>query len=224
MAALPAVTKVVRLDQRLSQGTAPNMQIREFFQYAGTLSVADATTWLHNCCVAFAAFCAARMHSSVDYVSGEMTDLTSTSAPQVLDSTGGAGTGVGTALTQGVAMVLRKHIVRRYRGGHPRVYIPGQETSYLVNTGTWAAASLGGEVGDYVTYLAACIANTNPAAIGAITHVNVSYYSGFVNHTYPSGRVKAIPALRVTPVVDAVVNMSGNPKVGSQRRRNEQST
>jgi hypothetical protein len=34
--------------------------------------------------------------------------------------------------------------------------------------------------------------------------------------------VKPIPTPRVTPLVDTINNVSGNPTPGSQRRRNEQ--
>lgn len=223
MAALPAVSKVVRVDHHFSQGTDSNMQFRTFLQYAGTLSTADAVTWLTNIVAGLTTNLLPVLHNTVSLTLSQLTDLTSTSSPQVQNSTGGSGTGVGTALPQGTALVIKHRIARRYRGGHPRTYLPGLQSSYLTNPGTWAAGSIGTIVGDYLAYIAAATANTNPVAIGVITHVNVSYFQGFTNHTYPSGRVHAIPTPRVTPLVDAIITSIGNSKVASQRRRNEQS-
>lgn len=222
MPALPAVSKVVRVDHHMSQTGGAIIQSRLFFQYSGTLNTTDATTWNHNIAVAWAAFCTSTMSTSVDYVKTEMTDLTSNTAPQVVDSTGGAGGVAGSYLTAGTAMVIQFRITRRYRGSHPRIYIPGQVTGNLASPTTWQATPLGIVVGDFITFKNAAIANTNPVAIGTITHVNVSYYQNYTNHTYPSGRVKAIPTLRVTPLVDQIVGWVGNATVASQRRRNEQ--
>jgi hypothetical protein len=219
---LPAVSKVVRLDLHWTEGTAGNLQCREFFQFAGTLSVADAVTWGANISTAIGTYMTSFMHSGVTLTHLELTDLTSTSAAQVINGTGHTGANGGTALPSGTALVIKKIITRRYRGGHPRIYLPGTVQADLATPNTWGVTPLANIVAAWTTFINACIANTNPAAIGAITHVNVSFYSGFTNHTYPSGRVKPIPTPRVTPVVDAVQGLVGNSTVASQRRRNQQ--
>lgn len=195
---------------------------RLFFQYSGTLNNADAVTWLGNMITALGTFLGARISTDVTLVLSELTDLSGPSAPQVQNSTGHSGGLAVATVSAGVAMVLKKHISRRYRGGHPRIYLLGLPVSYLANTTTWDSTALGNVVGSFITFINACTANTNPAAIGTITHVNVSYFQGFTNHTYPSGRVKAIPTPRATPVVDTIDNITGNATVASQRRRNEQ--
>lgn len=222
MPALPAVPKVVRCDFHFSESTDPNIQIREFFQYAGTLSTADAVTWLGNMVAAMHTFVSGNISNQVSLVLSELTDLSSNTSPQVLNSSGQVGGAVAAAVPAGVAMVLSKHIQRRYRGGHPRVYLPGLENSGLASPGHWDPAYAGGVAGAYITFLNACTAVTNPAAIGAITHVNISYFSGFTNHTFPSGRVKPIPTPRATPLIDTITNVTANLVPGSQRRRNEQ--
>lgn len=222
MTALPAVAKVVRVDHHFDQGDTANLQLRVFLQYAGTLSTADAVTWLSNIVTAMTTFVGA-LSNTLSLTLSELTDLSSASAPQVQNATGATGGESGAENPAGTAMVLKYHISRRYRGGHPRVYIPGTMQSWLTSANVWSSSSQGVIVTDWNTYIAAAVANTNPSAIGAITHVNVSYYQGFVNHTYPSGRVKPIPQLRATAVVDTITNVSSNPQVGSQRRRNHQS-
>lgn len=222
MPTLPAVSKVVRVDHHMVQAGDANIQIREFYQYAGALSLADAVTWTHNIAVAFGVFVHADLSNTLSLTNTVLTDLTSTSAPQVQDSASATGTSATAPTPAGVAMILKKIIARRYRGGHPRVYLPGMITGYLTSPTAWNPASVAALLVDYKVYLAAAVANTNPAAIGAITHVNISYYSGFTNHLFPSGRVKAIPTPRVTPLIDTIINVVGNPVPGSQRRRNEQ--
>lgn len=219
---LPAVPKGVRCDFHFSQAADPNMQIREFFQYTGTLNTTDAQTWLGNMVTALATFVNLQLVTDISLVLSELTDLTSNTAAQVQDNTVHAGSGPGQVQSAGVSFVIRKHILRRYRGGHPRVYIPGIAATRLATPTQWNAADVSAITSAYTTFIGACTANTNPAAIGTITHVNISYFQGFTNHTFPSGRVKAIPTPRVTPLVDLVVGLGGNAVPGSQRRRNEQ--
>lgn len=222
MTALPAVSKVVRLDLHMSQAADSNIQVREFFQFAGALSTADAVTWLGNIVTAWGTLMTGALSNTLTLNLSELTDLTSSSAAQVQSSTSHTGANANPPNSAGVALVIRKHIARRYRGGHPRIYIPGTAANWLSTATLWDPTELGTVVGLYTTFINACIANTNPAAIGAITHVNVSFYLGFTNHTFPSGRVKAIPTPRATPVVDQITGVVGNPKPASQRRRNEQ--
>jgi hypothetical protein len=222
MPAMPAVSKVVRVDHHYSGAADPNMQVRNFFQYSGALSSADATTWLTNIVTAMAVMVVAQFGNAYSMVLSELTDLTSNTAPQVQNSTGATGTAGTNDNPAGTALVIRHHIARRYRGGHPRIYFPGTLASGLTSITQWSNGYLAAWVAAYTTYIAACVANTNPAAIGTITHVNISFYQGFTNHTYPSGRVKAIPTLRVTPLIDTILNLSGNATPASQRRRNEQ--
>ena len=151
----------------------------------------------------------------------ELTDLSSPTAPQVVNSTGATGGAGAAPLSAGVAMVMKYHITRRYRGGKPRAYLPGMSSAYLTTPTEWNPASLANVTAGWITHLTA-IAAATPVAAGTGTHVNISYYQGFTNHTYPSGRVKPIPTPRVTPLVDTINNVSGNPTPGSQRRRNEQ--
>ena len=222
MGALPAVPKAVRLDLHFSQGSDSNIQIREFFSYSGALSVTDATTWLANMVAGWAANMPSNQAHGSSLVRSVLTDLTSDTAPQVINGTAVAGTRAQPQLPNGTALVIKKVIQRRYRGGHPRTYLGCLTSDLLSSPSTWDLTALGTITGDFLAFVAACTANTNPSAIGTIAWVNISYYSGFTNHTYPSGRVKPIPTPRITPLVDTIVNGVGNAVVASQRRRNEQ--
>lgn len=219
MAALPPVSKVVRVDHHFAQSAAANIQIRTFLAYTGALSSTDAATWLANIVAGLHTNVVNLMSNTISTTSHELTDLTSTSAAQVLNSTSATGGQVAVPLASGTAMIMKHKIARRYRGGHPRTYIPGIPQADLLNPTQWGSVALGNMVAGYTAYIAAATANTNPAAIGVITHVNVSYFAGFTNKTNSSGRTHPVPTPRVTPVVDTIINTSGNPVPGSQRRR-----
>lgn len=223
MAALPAVTKVVRVDHHFSDGGNPNVQVRNFFQYSGSLSTADAATWLTNIVTALGVFMASFSQPTLVLTLSQLTDLTSTSAAQVVNTTGFTGGASASQLPAGVCLVIKKKIARRYRGGHPRVYLPGMAETYLSTPILWNATSLANIVAAWNTFINACTAATNPAAIGTITEVNVSYFQHYTNVTFPSGRAHPVPTQRPTPLVDPVISHAGNAIPASQRRRNKQS-
>jgi hypothetical protein len=218
---LPPVSKVVRVDYHWSQTGGSRIQARDFFQYTVALSATDAATWATAIANALKTF-TTNYSNTLDSVQIELTDLTSTTAPQVVQAAAQTGGSADPPLPAGTAMVVSKHIARRYRGGHPRLYTPGHAQTELHDPRTWTAGALTGTKTVYDAMIASIISGA-PMALGTVTHVNVSYYSGFTNHTYPSGRVKPIPNLRVTPVVDAIIATTVNPIVANQRRRQEQS-
>jgi hypothetical protein len=119
-------------------------------------------------------------------------------------------------------MVISFHTARRYRGGHPRIYVAGVPASNLATPQTWGSGGLSVQLSAW-EYFIAQFALAVPAAAGPATHVNVSYYQGFTNTTFPSGRIRPVPKLRSGgPIQDFITGYSVNPKVASQRRRNLQ--
>ncbi len=117
---------------------------------------------------------------------------------------------------------MRNQIARRYRGGHPRTYLGALVSADLAGPAIWNATTLASLVTAWAGLMGdiAARVDTWTASPGA-QHVNVSYYFGFHNVTYPSGRVRSVPTLRSTPVIDFVTNYGSNPNVCSQRRRNQ---
>jgi len=61
-------------------------------------------------------------------------------------------------------------------------------------------------------------------AVGALGHVNLSYYQGFKNITNSSGRERAVPTYRNTALLDVVQGYAAKSVVGSQRRRRTSTT
>lgn len=221
---LPAVPKVVRVDHHFSGEADTNVQIREFFAYTGTLSTADAQTWCNNIATAMALFVVNQCVTGFTLNLTQLTDLSSNTSPQVISTTSGVGTNGTQLMSEGTALVFRHKIARRYRGGHSRVYMAGQPANQLGANGFWTPSSLASNTTQYNTYISSATAGTNPAAIGTITHVSVSYFHLFTNVLFPSGRMHAVPTPRATPLVDLIISVQANPLPASQRRRNKQSS
>lgn len=129
----------------------------------------------------------------------------------------------GQPLPLQVATNIEFGIGRRYRGGKPRIYLPPSDESFVEDQAHWNT--------DYVaaqnTNIAAFFTQISALSIGAIgtlAHVNLSYYSGFANHTNTSGRARAVPQYRTAAVVDPVTGYSTKALFGSQRRRRTSTT
>lgn len=223
MPALPNVSKVIRVDFFLTVGANARVRDRIFFSFAGagpavtdlnTLAATISSSWLTNL--------VPQTNTGVTLTGITLTDLTSASGAQTVTSQSRVGTLAGTALSAGVAMIVKFKVARRYRGGHPRFYLPGRVTADLASSTQWASGSTTSLATAFAAFITACEASP-PTNIGVMTHVNVSYFNGFTNKTFPSGRTKAVPTVRVTPVTDPVTAYSVNGFIGSQRRRNQQS-
>lgn len=224
MPALPAVAKVCRVDMHLQFGTDANMMWRTFWRYDGTLNQTDANNWT---AAIYAAWHAASSFQSITSTQVtlekvELTDLSSTSAPQAVTTGSTAGTNSTLPLPAGVAAVISFKMARRYRGGHPRIYIPGLVGTYLGSPQTWSSGAIALIGAAFSTWAVAVEAGA-PSAVGTAIQVGVSYFQGFTNVTFPSGRTRPVPKQRAGgPVVDVFTNAFVNPVVASQRRRNQQ--
>lgn len=225
MPARPNVPGVVQIVIQQVVGADTDVINRFYQKYTGTpgsLSDAGAAAWAAAIGPAWAAHLAPFHSTDMHLESITVTDLSSdVGGFGVFDSTA-AGTDSSPPIGAGSAAVIKQHIERRYRGGHPRQYLGGMASDNLDSVQSWLAAFVANLATAYIAFRNAAAAGC-PTAIGPATDVNVSFYQGFTNHTYPSGRVRPIPNLRVTPVVDQISTFSVNPTVASQRRRNLQS-
>lgn len=134
-----------------------------------------------------------------------------------------AGTASGTAMPAQTAMNVEYGIGRRYRGGKPRMFLPPSVTSNLVSDVAWSSTYLTGYKTDFVAFMTA-VQGHSVGAMGALTHINLSYYEGFTNITNTSGRTRAAPKYRATALSDVVTDYFPKAEVGSQRRRRVSTT
>lgn len=222
MPALPAAPRVIRVD--FFQTIAANSRVRDriFLQYSGALSNTDLATVLATISAAWATNISPLQENVATLNSIEGTDLSTASSAQAINSTSHAGTGAGAALPNGVAAIVKFKIARRYRGGHPRFYLGGLSATNVVNGEQIAATAITAIQAAFAAFIAACVL-APPVAVGTLVHVNVSFFLGFANVTFPSGRIRPRPTLRAAPLIDNVISYSVNPNAGSQRRRYQQS-
>lgn len=151
----------------------------------------------------------------VSLTEARAADLTSrTALTTAITPTAVPGTRTGTPLPTSAAMVLSWKIARRYRGGHPRVYIPAGNVADVTNGRTWAGA--------FVTSARAAATAWYTALDGLSISTNnldlicLSYYDG--SHKTPTNPHPA-PVLRPNPVPFHVVSANVRTRVDTQRRR-----
>jgi hypothetical protein len=147
-----------------------------------------------------------------------VTDLSSSTGAVGQVSSGTPGGLVGQILTAETCALINFKIGRRYRGGHPRIYMPFGVQESLQDPQTWTAAFSGNVTTGWGNFVIAFQATPSPPTIG--NQCNVSYYEGgdWVPRE-PSGRYVFVPKQRDTPLIDPVVSASCNAKPASQRRR-----
>jgi hypothetical protein len=218
MPALPAVPKVVRFDVKHTIGPDVNVLDHYFLQYSGAMSVADLTTVINTAITAWNTNMKAQENANTTLTQITGTDLTSASAPQVVVAASVTGTNVAQAAPGSAAHIIRFRIARRFRGGHPRFMHGGVSVNELANSQTFTAGDVAAELSAWQAFIAAAIA-APPAAVGTLLHVAVSYFAGFTNKTFPSGRTRPVPTVRAVPLVDAVQSYTVNTKIGTIRRR-----
>lgn len=217
MPPLPSVPNVIKV---VMSGTASNSAWANVIHFSytgaapsvidqGSAATAVANAWNTNI--------SGLMNSQTVLTQVEVIDLSSSSGAAATFMTSHPGTSSVNPVPSNAAMVIRKHIARRYRGGHPKTFLVPKDSDSLFDQDSWKATYATSVSNGWVSFISALI-----VAHGAATwtnEVNVSYYQGFHNVTYPSGRVASVPTLRSSPVVDVIQNYTAEIKVGSQRRR-----
>lgn len=140
----------------------------------------------------------------------EAFDLTSDVAPAATATGSTVGTG-GSGLTSQVAQCITWRINRRYRGGHPRTYLPPPGSTSITGgtANTWSAA--------HRTALEA-------AAQGFYNDINGADYSGASGrlvavHRYRTEVTGTPPVVLDPPLLSVIVGPAVDNRVDSQRRR-----
>jgi hypothetical protein len=129
------------------------------------------------------------------------------------------GTASGATLPAQICTVISYRIARRYRGGHPRGYWPFGAQTGLVDAGHWTsgyASAVDTQIAAFFTAVQAA----GWAGAGTLSHVSLSYFSGFTVITSPTtGRARNVPTVRSSPLIDPVVTLKTQTSIGTQRRR-----
>jgi hypothetical protein len=147
---------------------------------------------------------------SVTLTNVVVTDINDTSGNQGSQPGAVVGTKVGAFLPANVAICATKVIPRRYRGGHPRMYLVGQVQEDTLDQRNWKGSTVSAVQAGLNSFLSA-INTAAPAGMGATEMVSVSYW-----YTPVSGQP---PVLRTAPIIDKVTAFRVDSRIDSQRRR-----
>ena len=153
----------------------------------------------------------------------DVLDITSETGASGRSDVGWTATRSGTVMPDQCATNVEYDISRRYRGGKPRMFLLPGSTSDMANVSTWSGDYIG-EVNTAMAAFFSAIEALDIGAMGALQHVNLSYYKGFTNVTNSSGRERAVPTYRTAALVDTVNGYATKPVIGSQRRRRTSTT
>jgi hypothetical protein len=221
MPALPAAPGVIRT--ALSGNfTGGQVWLTRFYtHYSGTApSNANLATFDAAVVTAYGADIKALVVPSATLLQVESADLSSATGAVDTTAASVAGTrSTASAIPADAAAVVSYTISRRYRGGHPRGYWVMGVPNDLQTAATWTAAFQTAVNAGIAAFFTAVNA-AGWSGAGTLTHVNVSYYSGFTVVTSPTtGRARNLPTLRVAPIVDTITNAHLQLSVGTQRRR-----
>lgn len=222
MPALPDVPGVLKCEFLWGIGDDVAALSRIFLAYSGVApSNGDLITLSDVAVTTFTTDVAALFADSNALLNVVLTDLSSPTGAIGESTTGPVvGTRGATPLLPGATSVLfNYHLGRRYRGGHPRSYVPMGLASDLTTEQRWASTPLG----DFLTGwedLFAFYTGSVWAGGGTIENVNVSYFEGFTPVQNPiTLRWRNVPKVRPTPLVDVVAAVEANPAPAFQSRR-----
>ena len=207
----------VRLDY--TQGDSFRAGSRFYLGYAGAAPTgANCITLASDIAAAWASHLASLVLTSFALTEVDVLDIATNSGLSGQWSGDDAGSNTGTAVPAQVATNIEFDIARRYRGGKPRMFLPPGATGDTVDAGHWSTTFIG-LVNTGVAAFFSEIEALSIGAVGALTHVNLSYYHGFTNVTNSSGRTRAAPKYRDVAMVDAVSGYACKAQLGSQKRR-----
>lgn len=223
MPPLPSPGAVIDVLLQSTLGTDTDVQNHVFLSYSsGTPSITELNAFAAAVMTHYASDVLPNLSSDISLKTVVCTDLSSSLGARG-EATGSHPGLVGTAsVPAGSALVIRLSILRRYRGGKPRVYLAGVPAAALSSDQTWNPAEALVLANDWSSFVFDILADAT-FVWGTGQYVNVSYFEGFTAVENPiTHRYRNIPTPRVTPLVDDILDVTFNPNVASQRRRNQQ--
>jgi hypothetical protein len=222
----PPLPDVPCLRVRLSgTDTAGNTWGTRFYlSYAGSAPTgANCVTLAGDIEAAFASDLAPLMGDAYSLTEVDVLDIATDSGLSGQWTGDETGSRSGNNLPAQVCMNVEYGIARRYRGGKPRGFWPFGVVGDEESLSSWSSAFVG-DVNSGISAFFTAVEALSVGAVGALRHVNLSYYEGFTNHANTSGRERAVPTYRATALHDNVTSYAAKIEYGSQRRRRTSTT
>lgn len=221
MPPLPVVPSTIRFTLQYAWGGNSNILNRFFMKYTNPPSGADMTTLCTKVGTSWNTRMAPLVPPQLELLEVGGDDLGSKTGTNVVVSVDHVGTNINGGLTTGACCIQSASVSVKYRGGHPRVYLPALSADHLADANTWSVSAIG-LVGTAWTGILADLASSPPVGVGALSQVAVHAYSSNPLD-FPGGHPTTKPPWPLaTPVTYPINGWSTNPQVGSQRRRNQQ--
>jgi hypothetical protein len=221
MPPLPPVPLVMAIRLIQTDGADTNVQNTFHYSYTNAVSAADASTLATSIASSWTSNIAPLVVTGFSLESVIVNDLNSTTGVQVAVAVSTPGTNAGVHLTSAVAFVVSSKTSLKYRGGHGRAYLTGFPQADLQNDNTWLPATVTNVTNAWHN-LVFNNAATAPVGMGTCTPVVVHRYSSNPHDFSPAPPSTPPPWPLANPQSHIVTSMVGNPKVASQRRRNQQ--
>lgn len=212
MPPLPVVPGVIKLVFSGTIGPYNWANVLHMQYTGGPPNVADLDTF----CTAMAGYwntnLAGEFPSTVILTQVQATDLASTSGAQGTAAVSHAGGASGGLVGGQAAFLVDYPSSFRYRGGHPRTYLPPSTTTYLQDSAHWTSASASGMQTNWRLVLG-YLYTLSYSSFSCAGQCAVSYVSKVIN--------PVAPYRRTTPLVMPIAQNTCNVKteLGSQRRR-----
>lgn len=198
--------------------------IRFYLSYAGSAPTgANCTTIATDIAAAWASDFNALTPDDIALNEVDVLDIATDSGLSGQWTGSNVGTRGATGLPYQVAMNVEYGIARRYRGGKPRSYFPFGVLGDLQTDATWTSSFVT-SVNTGVAAFYTAVQAISVGAVGALAHVNLSYYQSFTNIENSSGRMRAVPKYRSVALLDTITGYSAKVVLGSQKRRRTSTT
>lgn len=179
-----------------------------FVEYTGGApSATDIQNWTDTQVTNSMPLYADEMSVDNEITSVKGVDLASDTGAEYTSSASIFGVRAGDFMPAGVAMVGSCEIGRRYRGGHPRKYLPWGTAGTMASGSTidWDSSFVADCQTKFHSILFSNFIGFTSGSTNWVNNVNVSYVTA--------------KARRMTPQVDTITSVVIRPRICSQRRR-----
>jgi hypothetical protein len=176
-------------------------------------------TFAEDIAAAWNTHCSPWQNENTTLTTVDGVDLSSTSGASATAVVSHAGNLTTAPVDNAIAAIIKYEIDRRYRGGKPKMYFPGADTSMVADVAHWTTAAVNGLATAFNAFNGALTALTvSGTALDGLW--NISFYQGFTSAQNPvTHRWRNIPSYRAVPLQDAVNSFTVDALMGSQKRR-----
>jgi hypothetical protein len=220
MPALPVVNKVAKVTVFGSDPNGHNYENVHYYGWTGAAAAqaADMNSLSNYVYGVYSAAWLTVCSSYFSLLGAKAVDLSSPSGAAGLYESTTAGS-VDEALLPNVAALLSWQGGPRFRGGHPRTYLPGIPNNYVSTDGTFVTAVTGAGANMINELMTTVPGETYPNITG-VYFCWVNYHSGFTAVENPiTGRYRNVPKINAVPPVHAITGGTMINKQRTQRRR-----